>query len=272
MSLKKYYLIFLIISFSILIYSEKIPVFKEENFIGYINTSLNDSPNKEILNGYWLNLKEINKELDYFVLGTLNSYDLIYKFSKELGSYLLSKGYDFIIFGNLKTLKEDSENFLDYIASSPYIVSQILYTMIRGFESSGIFPIVYLEKDFNKDIKNSLDQKGGKINYLSDFDNQNYMFYDKINKKIYLNSSYLPKLGWEIPQEENIKAIVSQIFENSIIITGWMGNDYKIYYRELPKNSKEKSIIYFSKDVKNKIDDFLNKKITIYSAKKNWDW
>ncbi|WP_129408150.1 hypothetical protein [Marinitoga lauensis] len=98
------------------------------------------------------------------------------------------------------------------------------------------------------------------------------MFYDKINKKVYLNDSYLPKLGWKISPEENIKAIVSKIFENSIIITGWMGNDYKVYYRKLPKNSKEKSIIYFSKGVKNKIDDFLNKKITIYSAKKNWDW
>ncbi|WP_129408152.1 hypothetical protein [Marinitoga lauensis] len=67
--LKRYYLIFLVISFSILLFSEKIPVFKEENFIGYINTSLKDSPNKEILNGYWLNLQEINEELDYFILG-----------------------------------------------------------------------------------------------------------------------------------------------------------------------------------------------------------
>ncbi|WP_165973956.1 hypothetical protein [Marinitoga lauensis] len=98
-----------------------------------------------------------------FYFRTLNSYDLIYKFSEELGSYLLDKGYDFIIFGNLKTLKKDSKNFLDYIASSPYIVSQILYTMIRGFEASGIFPIIYLEKDFNNDIKNSLEQKGGEL-------------------------------------------------------------------------------------------------------------
>lgn len=250
----------------------KIPVYKNEKFIGYINTSLEDSLNEEILNGYWLNLMEIDKELNYFILGTLNSYDTIYEFSKELGSYLLEKGYDFIIFGNLKALEKGSENFLDYIASSPFIVSQVLYTMIRGFETAGIFPIIYYGKDYNQEVKNSLDNKAGKISYFSDFDNQNYMFYDKIEKKVYLNKEYMPELSWDLSNEYNLEDVILNIFENSIIITGWLGNNYKVYYRELPKNSKEKSIIYFSKKIEKKINEFLEKNITIYSAKKNWNW
>ncbi|WP_175419542.1 MULTISPECIES: hypothetical protein [unclassified Marinitoga] len=270
--LKKYYLILIIISIYIIAFSTKIPVFKNERFIGYINTSINDSTNPEIINGYWLNLKEINEELDYFILGSLNSYDLIYEFSIELGSYLLEKGYDFIIFGNLKTLKKDSKNFLNYIASSPYITSQVLYIMLRGFETAGIFPIVYIDKEVSKEVKNSLELKSGKINYLSDFNADKYMFYDKMEKKVYLNREIMPKLTWELPSNKNMENTIKKIFENSIIITGWLGNNYKTYYRKLPKNSKEKSIIYFSKKVEKRVKDFLNKNIVIYSAKKNWDW
>ncbi|KLO25144.1 hypothetical protein X274_00165 [Marinitoga sp. 1155] len=272
MFLKKYYLILIIISIYIIAFSTKIPVFKNERFIGYINTSINDSTNPEIINGYWLNLKEINEELDYFILGSLNSYDLIYEFSIELGSYLLEKGYDFIIFGNLKTLKKDSKNFLNYIASSPYITSQVLYIMLRGFETAGIFPIVYIDKEVSKEVKNSLELKSGKINYLSDFNADKYMFYDKMEKKVYLNREIMPKLTWELPSNKNMENTIKKIFENSIIITGWLGNNYKTYYRKLPKNSKEKSIIYFSKKVEKRVKDFLNKNIVIYSAKKNWDW
>jgi hypothetical protein len=272
LSSKRFYLIILIISLSILTYAIKIPLYNENNFIGYLNTSLNDSTNKEIINGYWLDLNEINNELDYFVIGSLNSYDLIFDFSSDLGSFLKNKGYDFIVFGNMETLKKSSDNFLKYIASSPYIVSQVIYTMIRGFESSGIFPVIYLSKGYDKDIKNSLDQKGGKIYYLSDFDNQNYLFYDKINKKIQINDEITPRLAWEIPYDDSLNKIIKEIFNNSIIITGWIGKDYKIYYRKIPENSKEKSIVYFSKTVENRIKDFLNNKENIYTAKKNWDW
>ncbi|OQY10993.1 MAG: hypothetical protein B6I29_00090 [Marinitoga sp. 4572_148] len=269
---KKFFLILTIISFSILSFSEKLPIYRGEEFIGYLNTSLNDSTNKEIINGYWLNLTEIDKDLDYFILGTLNSYDLIYRFSKNLGSYLIEKGYNFIVFGNLKTLKKNSTNFFKYIASSPYIVSQVLYTMIRGFETSGIYPIIYLDNNYEKEVKTSLEQKVGKITFFSEIDSQNYLFYDTIEEKVYFNGKYLPKLYWKIPEENSIKNIISEIYRNSIIITGWLGNGYKVYYRQLPKNSKEKSIIYFSKDVENIINDFLKNNITIYSAKKNWNW
>lgn len=269
---RKFFLILIIISFSIFSFSEKLPIYKGEEFIGYLNTSLNDSTNEEIINGYWLNLTEIDKDLDYFILGTLNSYDLIYRFSKNLGSYLIEKGYDFIVFGNLKTLKKNSTNFFKYIASSPYIVSQVLYTMIRGFETSGIYPIIYLDNNYEKEVKTSLEQKVGKITFFSEIDSQNYLFYDTIEEKVYFNGKYLPKLYWKIPEENSIKNIISEIYRNSIIITGWLGNGYKVYYRQLPKNSKEKSVIYFSKNVENIINDFLKNNITIYSAKKNWNW
>ncbi|WP_459996642.1 hypothetical protein [Marinitoga arctica] len=270
--MKKYYLIFLILSFSILVFSEKIPIYNGENFIGYLNTSLTDSTNQEIINGYWLDLTEVDENLDYFILGALNSYDLIYRFSEALGNFIIDKGYDFIIFGNLKTLKKNSDNFLNYIASSPYIVSQVIYTMIRGFETSGLYPIIYLDKEYDEEVKKSLEQKVGRIDYMSKKDNQNYLFYDTIEEKIIFNGDYLPKLNWKIIKENDIKNIISEIYRNSIIITGWLGDNYKIYYRKLPKNSKEKSVVYFSKNVEDIINDFLENNITIYSAKKSWNW
>ncbi|AEX84498.1 hypothetical protein XO10_00190 [Marinitoga sp. 1135] len=272
MSLKRLFLILVIVINFIYVFSEKIPIEKEKVIIGYLNTSLEDSVNKEAFYGYLLNLHELDKELDYFVLGTLNSYDLIFEFSKSIGSFLKRKGYDFVVFGNLATLKKGTENFLEYIASSPYIVSQVLYTMIRGFETSGIFPVIYLRQDFDSDVKNSLEQKAGKVFYYSNTYDKTFMFYDKIEKKVFLNNDIYPELNWEIFNSENYKEIIKEIYENSIIVTGWIGKNYKKYYRKLPENSKEKSIVYFSKSVENLINDFINNKTPIYSAKKNWSW
>lgn len=270
--MKKFYLVILVISFFIFSYAEKIPIFKDNNFLGYLNTSLNESLNKEIINGYWLNLEEIDKELNYFVLGTLNSYDLIFDFSKELGAQLKEKGYDFVVFGRLKTVKKGDEDFLNYISSSPYIASQVMYVMLRGFETSGVFPVIYLEENYDDNLKNSLEQKCGKVYYFSYFNDTNYMFYDKIEKKIILNGNINPKLYWNFPKDNNIEEIINKIYINSIIITGWLGENYKIYYRELPINSKEKSIIYFSKKVEYIIKEYIEKKNNIVSGKKNWDW
>ncbi|KAF2955367.1 hypothetical protein [Marinitoga sp. 38H-ov] len=270
--MKRFYLVILIINIFLYSFGEKIPIFKENNFLGYLNTSLNESLNEEIINGYWLDLKEIDSELNYFVLGTLNSYDLIFEFSRELGSQLKEKGYDFIVFGNLKTLKKGNEDFLSYISSSPFIASQVIFIMLRGFETSGIFPIVYLGEDFDENIKKSLDQKAGKIFYLSSIKYTSYMFYDKITNKIILNESLNPKLFWDLPKNGNINDIINKIYNNSIVITGWLGENYKLYYRDLPQNSKEKSIIYFSKKVEYIIRDFIEKNINIVSGKKNWDW
>ena len=63
-------------------------------------------------------------------------------FAREVGFYLKDLGVDIVIFGNLQLLDKNAEDPTSYIGNSPYLVAEVMYRMIRGFETSGVVPVV----------------------------------------------------------------------------------------------------------------------------------
>jgi hypothetical protein len=221
--------------------------------------------NKEYLNGYILNLQDFDEELCYLCFGAIRNYNLIESFFTDIGVLLKQKNIDFVIFGNLEPLNEPKENNLQYVAQSPYIISEITYRMIRGFETAGVYPVVKVNSKSSDDVIQSLLSKSGSfLSYSSEIPDVDFFHR---NNEIVLLKNYNLKLNWEV-KEENFETNLIKIYENSIILSGFRKDKNILLYREL-NYSNDRAVTFFSERVRNFAEDVLNG-VKQPTGNKNW--
>lgn len=255
MQLKKL-LMMVFILINLISFSEINLVNTENKIIGKVYEKF-DNINQEktdLYKGYILNLSDFDEELCYLCLGTIRNYDLIEEISQDIGVLLKRKNVDFIIFGNLEPVSENKDNKLNYIAKSPYIISEIIYKMMRGFETSGIYPVLNINSKSNKNTIDSLLSKSGSFlsysNEISDVD------FFRSENEIQLLKNYNLKLNWSL-YKENFNSNIAKIFENSIVLTGFRKDNNILLYRKL-NYSNDRSVTFFSEKVREKAENVLN--------------
>ncbi|MGM0640768.1 MAG: hypothetical protein ACQESN_05030 [Thermotogota bacterium] len=255
MLLKKYLvMVFILISF--LAYSEiNLYNSKNEN-IGkvYQNYESITIENNNMINGYILDLSDFDEELCYLALGTIRNYNLIEDLFRDIGVLLKNKNIDFVIFGNLEPLNESKENKLEYIARSPYIISEILYRMIRGFETSGVYPVIKIDSKSNKNVIDSLLSKSGSfLSYSSEISDADFI---KENAKITFLKNYDLKLKWNLTNN-NFDNNIVKIYKNSIVLSGFRKDQNILLYREI-NYSNDRAVTFFSESVRSLAEEVLN--------------
>jgi hypothetical protein len=238
----------------------------ENRIIGKVYQSYDEIiPKNDSLNGYILNLNDFDEELCYLCLGTIRNYSLIESFFKDIGVLLKQKNIDFVIFGNLETLNESKKNKLDYIAKSPYIISEITYRMIRGFETAGVYPVIKVNSKSNDNVIQSLLSKSGSfLSYSSEIPDVDFFYR---NNEIVLLKNYNLKLNWTV-QKENFKNNLIKIYENSVVLSGFRKDQNILLYREL-NYSNDRAVTYFSERVRDFAEDVLNG-VEQPTGNKNW--
>ncbi|PNR95805.1 hypothetical protein [Petrotoga sp. 9PWA.NaAc.5.4] len=217
MQLKKFSLlisIMLILSFTFA--SEYDIINKELKIEGKFFDSLSELEKieleKDILVGYLLNLQEIDPKLSYSTLGTMRNYNLIQQFCRELGYYLKKLGIDFVVFGNLQTSNKQSENPQEFISDSPYLISEVIYRMIRGFETSGVLPVIIVSSNDNKNAVDSLLLKCGSFySYSEDLKGVDLIFDGEL---VHLESNNFFMLPWSYG-EGNLREKIQEIINNT---------------------------------------------------------
>ncbi|WP_109604113.1 MULTISPECIES: hypothetical protein [Oceanotoga] len=267
MQLKKYLMMIIILMIGLTIKADEfelINIYKEN--IGFIYDKLEPiKKSEDLIYGYILNLKEIDDDLSYLSLGSVKNYDLIEKLSIDIGIKIKSYGFDFIIFGNLEILKKDTENPLNYIGKSPYINSEIMYRMIRGFETSGLYPIINVGSNDDKSFIDSLLQKTG--SFLSYSDTLKNVDIYKSDNIYTLLKNYNLKLPWTL-NNNNLDESLLNIYKNSIVISGHLKGEEEILLNKI-NNSNYKKITYFSNKVKDLAEKTLRGEI-LPTGNKNW--
>ena len=265
MQLKKL-LIMVFIMINLISFSAIDLVNTENRLIGRVYENLNEiEPNNDSINGYILNLQDFDEELCYLCLGTIRNYNLIESFFEDLGALLKQKNIDFVIFGNLETLNESKENKLDYIAKSPYIISEMIYRMIRGFETSGVYPILKVDSKSNENVIESILSKSGSfLSYSKEISDVDFLHR---NDEIVLLKNYNLKLNWTV-KRENFESNLIKIYENSVVLSGFRKDQNILLYREL-NYSNERAVTFFSESVRGFAEDVLNG-VEQPTGNKNW--
>lgn len=249
------------------IFSKNFPLIKNNEIIGYLFYSLEcfEEINKTYYNGYYLNLQEIHHELNYLPLGAIRNYSKIQELFVEIGSYIKKLGFDFVVLGNLRTLSNETEDVLNYVARSPYLVSEVHFRMIRGLEISGIIPIIEVKINDNKNAVESLKQKSGSFfSFSSEIENVDLFFSEE---KVIINTNVILELPW-IFNSNNLDNMIKYIYEHSIISSGHRDMNEEILYQEI-NYSDFRKITYFSKDVEELAIKILNREMNP-TGNKNW--
>lgn len=266
--LKKFTVILIfLISFNY-VFSDGISLIENNKITGKIFYDISDIPENTSENyyiGYFFEPEKTDGELCYLAIGAVRNYDLIQKFFFELGTFYKNLGIDFVIFGNLSTINKNSGDYLDYLGKSPYIISEIHYRMIRGFESAGIIPVINVSQDDDKTTVDSLLSKAGTFySYSEKLDNVNLR---ADNKNVYVKNKMIFKLNFKT-EKLSYEESLYNIYENSIILSGYISDDTKIMYKEIDYSDR-KRVIYFSKKVESVALEVYNgtKKST---GSKNW--
>ncbi len=255
MQLKKY-LITIFILISLLTFSEMNLYNTEKEKIGKVfeNYDSISIAEKEQINGYILDLSDFDKELCYLALGTIRNYDLIEDLFRDIGVLLNKKNVDFVIFGNLEPLDETKDNKLKYIAKSPYIISEILYRMIRGFETAGVYPVLNINSKSNKNVIDSLLSKSGSfLSYSTELSDVDFI---RRENNITLLKSYNLKLKWDLNQE-SFENNITKIYKNSIVLSGFRKDENILLYREI-NYSNDRAVTFFSESVRFLAEKVLN--------------
>ncbi|WP_190615060.1 hypothetical protein [Tepiditoga spiralis] len=232
------------------------PILSENKIIGHIYTDLKANINKNELNGYILSLNQIDPELCYLAIGSVNNFELIENLFLDIGTELKNKNFDFVIFGNLKTLNKETTDYLNYIGKSPYLISEVLYRMIRGFETAGIVPVLKITSDDDTKVKNSLKNRAGAIYTYSEEINNLDMYLK--NNNVYLKKDRILRLPWKT-ETSFLKDSIKSIYENSIILSGWRKDNSKLLYRKI-NFTETKMITYFSHSVESLAKEVLDGK------------
>ncbi|HOB16533.1 MAG TPA: hypothetical protein PK894_06225 [Defluviitoga sp.] len=271
MPLKKFYamtVIMLIFSFTFATVYDIIN--KDELNIGFFFLNLNDLQNLESdendFIAYLLDLEEIDSELCYLALGATRNYNLIQDFAREIGYYLKSLGVDIVIFGNLKLLdKNVKDDPTHYIGNSPYLVAEVMYRMIRGFETSGVVPVVIVTSDDNKNITDSLLQKVGSFySYSSELKKVDLFFNGDCLK---FTNDNIFKIPWTYGSE-NLEEIIQQLYKSSIVLSGYRNEGLNLLYKEINYTDK-KAVTYFSKSVEEDAKKVFEGEL-LPTGNKNW--
>jgi hypothetical protein len=227
----------------------------ENRIIGKVYQSYDEIiPKNDSLNGYILNLSDFDEELCYLCLGTIRNYSLIESFFKDIGVLLKQKRVDFVIFGNLEPLNESKEDKLKYIAKSPYIISEITYRMIRGFETAGVYPILKVDSKSGDNVIQSILSKSG--SFLSYSDEISDVDFFKRDNEIVLLKNYNLKLNWEV-KDENFDNNLIKIYENSVVLSGFRKDQSILLYRKI-NYSNDRAVTFFSEKVSDFAEEVLN--------------
>ncbi|WP_147429939.1 MULTISPECIES: hypothetical protein [unclassified Petrotoga] len=270
MPLKRYWLMIstmLILSFT---FGSIYDIIQEDNqIVGKFFHTLTDIENAELdpnyIVGYFLDLNEIDPELCYLALGAVRNFSLIQNFSRELGYHLKNLGIDFVVFGNLMVLEEDTDEPLKYIGNSPYLISEILYRMIRGLETSGVTPVIIITSKDDRNATQSLLQKSGSFYTYSDQIKNVDIFFDGNN--LYLQKNNLFSLPWNYGKD-TLEETIQEIFNNSIVLTGWRDEGENLLYRKI-NTTDLKSVTYFSKSVEESARKVFSGEL-LPTGNKNW--
>lgn len=242
---------------------------KEQRNVGFFCLSLDElnslEINEEDLVAYLLDLEEIDPELCYLALGATRNYSLVQDFAREVGFYIKNLGVDIVVFGNLKLLDKNVEDPTSYIGNSPYLVAEVMYRMIRGFETSGVVPVVIVSSNDNKNITNSLLQKVGSFySFSSELKNVDLSFNGKY---LQLTNDNIFKIPWSYGKE-NLSDIIQQLYKSSIILSGYRDEGLNLLYREVNYSDK-KAVTYFSKSVEEDAKKVLKGEL-LPTGSKNW--
>ncbi len=264
MRLKKFLTIIIIALVSVNFFS-LITIYKNDDIAAFLYDDINKIQKSSLPSGIILDLSQIDDELCYLVLGTIRNYSAIQDLFSDIGALLKNKGFDFVIFGILDIIDESKDNKLDYIGRSPYLVSEIHYRMIRGFETAGLVPFIQVKKNDNKSVVDSLLQKSGSFFSYSE-DIEDVDIFNK-NGDIHLKTNAVLSFPWIITQSD-LTNNLTYLYENSIVLSGFRNTGEKILYREI-NYTDEKSVIYFSKSVKEKAEKVFSGELNS-TGNKNW--
>jgi hypothetical protein len=242
---------------------------KEQRNVGFFCLNLDElnslEINEEDLVAYLLDLEEIDPELCYLALGATRNYSLVQDFAREVGFYIKNLGVDIVVFGNLKLLDKNVEDPTSYIGNSPYLVAEVMYRMIRGFETSGVVPVVIVSSNDNKNITNSLLQKVGSFySFSSELKNVDLSFNGEY---LQLTNDNIFKIPWSYGKE-NLSDIIQQLYKSSIILSGYRDEGLNLLYREVNYSDK-KAVTYFSKSVEEDAKKVLKGEL-LPTGSKNW--
>lgn len=242
---------------------------KEQRNVGFFCLSLDElnslEINEEDFVAYLLDLEEIDPELCYLALGATRNYSLVQDFAREVGFYIKNLGVDIVVFGNLKLLDKNVEDPTSYIGNSPYLVAEVMYRMIRGFETSGVVPVVIVSSNDNKNITNSLLQKVGSFySFSSELKNVDLSFNGEY---LQLTNDNIFKIPWSYGKE-NLSDIIQQLYKSSIILSGYRDEGLNLLYREVNYSDK-KAVTYFSTSVEEDAKKVLKGEL-LPTGSKNW--
>ena len=241
------------------------PLVSENKTVGHIYTDINVNTDTNELNGYILSLSQIDPELCYLAIGSVNNFELIENLFFDIGVELKNKNFDFVIFGNLKTLNKETTDYLNYIGKSPYLISEVLYRMIRGFETAGIVPILKITSDDDTKVKDSLKNRAGAVYTYSEEVNNLDMYLK--NNTVYLKKDRILRLPWKT-ESSSLKTSIKLIYEHSIILSGWRKDNSGLLYRKI-NYTETKMVTYFSHSVENIAKEVLNGK-KLSTGKMTW--
>ncbi len=242
---------------------------KEQRNVGFFYHSLDElislETDQDIFVAYLLDLEEIDPELCYLALGATRNYSLVQDFAREVGFYLKDLGVDIVIFGNLQLLDKNVEDPTGYIGNSPYLVAEVMYRMIRGFETSGVVPVVIVSPNDNKNITNSLLQKVGSFySFSSELKNVDLSFSGEY---LQLTNDNIFKIPWSYGKG-NLKEIIQQLYDSSIVLSGYVDEGLNLLYRQINYTDK-KAVTYFSHSVEDEARKVFYGEL-LPTGNKNW--
>ncbi|HQP59409.1 MAG TPA: hypothetical protein PLI28_10580 [Petrotogaceae bacterium] len=235
--------------------------------VGRIYDSIDDQVPTQELSGYILDLSEFDQDLCYLSIGAMRNFEITQKLARDIGVILKRKGFDFVIFGNLRLLTKDSENKTDFFNSSYSLIAEHTYRMIRGFEAAGIFPVISVSRGDDKNAYKSLIQKSGSMITFSYDDDSADIFF---KENVFLSDKQnILSLAWEYPTE-TLSQNIMEVFKASIVLSGYRKDLPILIYRQ-PSYNDDKSVIYFSQKVKDLAEQAVQGK-TSPSGNKFWNW
>ncbi len=109
--------------------------------------------------------------------------------------------------------------------------------MIRGFETSGVVPVVIVSPNDNKNITNSLLQKVGSFySFSSELKNVDLSFSDE---HLQFKNDNVFKIPWSYGKG-NLKEIIQQLYDSSIVLSGYVDEGLNLLYRQINYTDKKK--------------------------------